>query len=378
MTEQIVFPAFGGGADISSWSGTPYFMLRAASAVDLPLVGVAVPAPQDMQVVRWLWRAWRLATLRKAAGFTMSETCLSRTWDDARKFPAGTRVLSYFSLLSTRMLDRVERGEIELNYYIDMTYKEFIDQYPEGRNADPALTERSFERERRGYRLAKRICSFTRSSADYICREYGIAPEKVKVVRGGANIEAALLEDEPASPRPTSPPFIIGFVGMDWKRKGLPLLATVLPRLRAAGHDVRLRVIGAAPPEISAMEGVEFIGRVDKTREMARYVALLRECSIGALLSDSEAMGMAGLEFLSVGVPVIGTAVGGLPDYITSDVGVLVPGGVSPDVLEQAIASLIDDPMRLQALADAAFRRRSEYHWSASMRQMRAVLNGHA
>ncbi len=140
------------------------------------------------------------------------------------------------------------------------------------------------------------------------------------------------------SPRPPAPPFIIGLVGMDRKRKGFTLLAAVLPRLRRSGRNVSLRVIGA-------------------------------------LLSGAEGMGMSGLEFLSLGVPLLATAVGGLKDYVTDDVGVLVPANVSEDNLEACLRLLIDDPRHLKVITDGAFRRRSDYRWSASVRHLRSVLN---
>jgi glycosyltransferase involved in cell wall biosynthesis len=125
---------------------------------------------------------------------------------------------------------------------------------------------------------------------------------------------------------------------MDRKRKGFTLLAAVLPRLRRSGRNVSLRVIGA-------------------------------------LLSGAEGMGMSGLEFLSLGVPLLATAVGGLKDYVTDDVGVLVPANVSEDNLEACLRLLIDDPRHLKVITDGAFRRRSDYRWSASVRHLRSVLN---
>lgn len=368
MTLPLLFPAFAGGTDINILSGTQYFMLQAARQVGLPLQAVTVPMPQEQTLARLLWRAKRLAMLRRPSGFTMSPGCLANVWDAPGRFPAGSQVLSYFALVSPAMIARAERGEIALSYYIDTTYQEYVSTYGEHAKADPALAARAYALEGRGFRAAQHVFTFSRASAEFIGRTYGARAE---AVMPGSNIDLALLQQATRQPRRRgADPFIITFVGMDWQRKGLPCIAAAVQLLREAGEAVILRVIGEAPPEIRKQPGVEFIGRIDKMREMDRYARLARDSDLGILMSEADAMAMSMIESLSVGVPVLAPRLGGLPDYITPDLGILVPPGTGPEALAARLRPLLSRGAEWQALCRGAEAGCEALRWTGTMRRI--------
>ena len=78
------------------------------------------------------------------------------------------------------------------------------------------------------------------------------------------------------------------------------------------------------------------------------------------LPSESESFGLAALEALACGVPVVGTTVGGLPEVVLEDAGALVPVGDVGLMAEKALA-MLRDPARLRALRDAAVRSAARY-----------------
>jgi glycosyltransferase involved in cell wall biosynthesis len=74
---------------------------------------------------------------------------------------------------------------------------------------------------------------------------------------------------------------------------------------------------------------------------------------------------LAVLEAMAAGLPVVATAVGGVPEAITSGRdGVLVAPGDAP-ALADAVASLVADPARAAALGRAA-RARVEAEFTAA------------
>ncbi len=87
------------------------------------------------------------------------------------------------------------------------------------------------------------------------------------------------------------------------------------------------------------------------------------------LSSRSEGTPITLLEAMAAGVPVVTTAVGGIPDVVSSNEAVLVPPE-DPAALGAAIRQLIDDPAAARTRADAATRRlRDEFgadRWLAS------------
>jgi len=68
--------------------------------------------------------------------------------------------------------------------------------------------------------------------------------------------------------------------------------------------------------------------------------------------SRHEGFGSVVLEALALGVPVVASAVGGLPDALAGGGGVLVPPN-DPTALANAVAGLLAEPARRAALGEA-------------------------
>ena len=67
------------------------------------------------------------------------------------------------------------------------------------------------------------------------------------------------------------------------------------------------------------------------------------------------------LEALSLGVPIVGSAVGGVPDLVRDGKdGLLVPPG-QPDALAHAFRRLIEDPELLSILRQNALDRQDDF-----------------
>lgn len=104
----------------------------------------------------------------------------------------------------------------------------------------------------------------------------------------------------------------------------------------------------ALAAQLGVAERVRFVGHHD------HFEAVLRECSLFVLPSESESFGLAALEALASGVPVVATAVGGLPDVVLpGQTGALVPVGDVPAMAAAAL-DLLRDPARHRALSKAA------------------------
>jgi len=84
---------------------------------------------------------------------------------------------------------------------------------------------------------------------------------------------------------------------------------------------------------------------------------ILAACDAFVLASEHEGFPIAVMEALSAGLPVVATAVGGVPDAVVPGrEGLLVPPH-DPEALAEAILELVNDPPRRRGMALAASRR---------------------
>ncbi len=161
-----------------------------------------------------------------------------------------------------------------------------------------------------------------------------------------------------------SGPMHLLFVGAYGRRKGIYELMAALARVRQDGHDVRVRVVG--PPEFpdevdrlaEAIRGLGLEDAVALTGPLAadEVAGELLAADVFCLPSHREGLPMAILEAMAVGLPVVVTSVGGIPDVVRDgDSGLVVPPG-DVQSLADALAALAADPelrRRLGARASA-------------------------
>jgi glycosyltransferase involved in cell wall biosynthesis len=92
------------------------------------------------------------------------------------------------------------------------------------------------------------------------------------------------------------------------------------------------------------------------------------------MLSRAELTGIALSEFLRLGIPIIATDVGGIPDILELGAGELVSSASSEEYLASLLSGLIDEPERLQALKETAWQRRYNASWRRVVRELGKVV----
>jgi glycosyltransferase involved in cell wall biosynthesis len=82
-----------------------------------------------------------------------------------------------------------------------------------------------------------------------------------------------------------------------------------------------------------------------------------------------EGFGLPALEAMALGVPVVATRRGALPEVV-GDAGLLVNAD-DPREMADAIRAVLTDPSRAEALRDRGLQRASSYTWDAAARTLR-------
>jgi len=189
-------------------------------------------------------------------------------------------------------------------------------------------------------------------------------------------VDALFLE---APPAPLDTPTVL-FLGGWTFRKGIRDLSAAFARVRETMPSARLLVAGAHAPRDAILASFPEELRPAVTvgppsSQPAELVPLMRACALLVLPSLYEGFGMAFLEAMAVGLPVVGTPTGGMADVIVPGVnGLLVPPR-DPAALAQALLALLDDPARRRALGQAARQTARSRTWDRAARETLAVYD---
>jgi glycosyltransferase involved in cell wall biosynthesis len=188
---------------------------------------------------------------------------------------------------------------------------------------------------------------------------YGVVPgRKVEVVPNGIDTHAPHQPD-PALRRslglPTDAP-VIGTVGRLNEVKRQDLLLRAFAAVQGGNPGARLLLVGDGPErealgrlagELGVAESVHFVGYQPRPEQFLRLM------DVFALPSRLEGMPLAILEAWAARLPVVATAVGGVPKLVEDGrTGLLVPSG-DADALAETLTALLNDPARSARLADA-------------------------
>jgi glycosyltransferase involved in cell wall biosynthesis len=142
------------------------------------------------------------------------------------------------------------------------------------------------------------------------------------------------------------------------EHKGFPTLIDALKLLRERRTDWTLDVVGDGPSrrELTARvesEGlaghVTFHGSLPKPR----IADMMRAADLFVMPSNFETQGVVLLESMCSGIPVVSTAVGGIPEIVSAEDGILVEPR-DPAALADALDRVLSDPGRFDGRAIAA------------------------
>ncbi|MBV9249522.1 MAG: hypothetical protein JO227_09815, partial [Acetobacteraceae bacterium] len=216
-----------------------------------------------------LWKAQRLLRRQKWGGYKFHPQYHDLLWSQYISTFADALLLSHYQLLGPYFRRQYEKHQITPCFHIDGTLSEYFETY--GAAGDSVITivgedvrKRAIAVEREDYACAARIIAMSRATERTLRAVYGVPSERIAVVMPGANLPDAAVP--PPSPHTgwAGEEFTIGFVGFYPLRKGLPTLARAVQILRQRKLPIRLRAIGRCPPEIATMDGVDYLGEMDK------------------------------------------------------------------------------------------------------------------
>jgi glycosyltransferase involved in cell wall biosynthesis len=228
-------------------------------------------------------------------------------------------------------------------------------------SATQQLPPETLERLRRIYRMARAVISVCEDNRRVLREHFGLWSERHHVIRSGVPL---------GGERPWQPvrgaALRILCVSRLSARKGIDVLVRAVAQLSPSVREqVRVTVAGdgeeagalrSLAQELGVADKIDFIGW------SSDVPGLLATHDLFVLPSLAEGQPIALLEALSAGLPVIASAVSGIPEALGDGAyGALVPPS-APGSLAAAVASHLQDPGILQRMSRHARTRLREFH----------------
>jgi glycogen synthase len=253
--------------------------------------------------------------------------------------------------------------------------------------------------EKTAIEMADAVIAVSESTKADVLRLFNVDPARVHVVHNGIDLgEYAARRDAEVLRRygiDPGLPYIL-FVGRITRQKGIMHLVRALRHLDP-GFQVVLCAGSPDTPKIAAemktavdavkssRDGIVWIEKMVPKEDL---IAIYSQAALFVCPSIYEPFGIINLEAMACGIPVIASAVGGIPEVVVHDeTGLLVPveqmaqapfEPIDADKFAQDLAAAVNDLMRddkLRTAMGAAARRRVEqmFSWDAIARKTAGV-----
>ncbi|MDP2954792.1 MAG: N-acetyl-alpha-D-glucosaminyl L-malate synthase BshA [Longimicrobiales bacterium] len=216
-------------------------------------------------------------------------------------------------------------------------------------------------------------------------RDFGVPRDRIEVIPNFIDIDAWRRDKEPCHRSALAPGgekivmHISNFRPVKRVEDVVETFARISRKVRA-----RLVLVGDGPERPRALDRAEELGVRPLVLFLGKHASvdeLLACADLFLLPSENESFGLAALEAMACGVPVVASNTGGLPEVVThGDSGYLfAPGDVG--AMADAGIELLSDPARWRAVSAAARRVAVERFSATSVvpmyeRLYERVLNG--
>ncbi len=195
----------------------------------------------------------------------------------------------------------------------------------------------------------------------HLIKDFKMNPERVHLIPNGIDLSHYPMTDE-ALRRQKREEWsiqgnpVIGIIARLSEVKGIHVLISAMPRVARQLPQAHLYIVGEGPQEKELKALVErhgVAGHVTFKNAVQRTAEILPCFDVFVMPSLQEGLGLAVMEAMAAGIPVVASNVGGLPELIKDDeTGLLAIAGHTA-ALSSRLLDMCTNPNRLQ-MAKAA------------------------
>ncbi len=210
------------------------------------------------------------------------------------------------------------------------------------------------------FSAANHLIAVSKRAKEHLLRQ-GVSPSRVSVVYNG--LDYGFTGGDRCDVRRelglSNSHFVLGTVSRITPMKGVEYALQAFAKLAGTHAGLRYLVVGEGDALESCRALARQLGIADKVifagykERVGRYLAAM---DLFLFPSLKEAMGIALVEAMALGLPIVATDVGGIPEVLDSSCGIMV-GARSAEALADATAGLLAAPERMAELGRRALER---------------------
>lgn len=159
---------------------------------------------------------------------------------------------------------------------------------------------------------------------------------------------------------------VLGVVGKIYKEKGQREMILALNSICQIFPKVKLLIVGGVKEQDYYLGLKELVNE----RNLEEHVCftgyrkdifnLLRLMNLLVVSSSVDSFGLTALEAMAVGTPVLAVRAGGLPEIISHGKNGFLVDSRKPEVLQEAVKSILENPSKAAEVAERGFRTATE------------------
>jgi glycosyltransferase involved in cell wall biosynthesis len=217
---------------------------------------------------------------------------------------------------------------------------------------------------------------------DILCGTYGVRPERVFVIPGGADMTRFDGHGDRLSARRTlgwepDRPIAVTLRRLN-RRMGIESLIDAMQQVTSIVPRALLLIGGSGPLQAAFEQRIEQRGLGGNVRLLGRIPdeqlpLFYRAADVSIMPSAAlEGFGLTAAESLACGTPVLVTPIGGLPEVVTGLSPDLVLKGTEPEALAEGLIRAFSGDLHLPDAAACATYARNRFDWPIIARQVAA------
>lgn len=356
--------------------GLPFNLFKAGNNFGL-IKGAASLDYRKLRYWKFIWNLFQFLKFGKAGGFQWSDFYARKIFKQINiSSKKSINILSIYPLLPSYPWPQ----EWNVDFYIDGTTSQIFKEYSVSNMIANSYKENIFYREKQNYENAKRIICRSSWAIESLLSEYQINKKKIFLVPGGANLNSKSIDRDQLSYIPQNfsrtSPIKLGFIGIDWERKGGEFLIKLLNIFYDKNVPIELRVVGPKKDNLPKHPCLKYVGFIDKSLELEKFVKEITSWHFGTLFSKAEAYGISNRECMFLGVPVICHDIGGISSTLpNSNYGKLFEANPDPRIVFDWIIEMLSPYDKYISLRRNLLNQHDEFTWEKAVTKIKKIIH---